>query len=371
MRRRRRRGSGSLYQRASDGRWVATISRGPRGERQTKSVYTRTKAEAEAALIELREQYGPMKATTLTVGAYLERWVRDARDIRDTTRRGYESVVSIHLVPALGVIHLADLSPIHVEGLLARLSTRLSPKSVRNVHVVLRRALGQAVRAGLIPKNVAAREYVDAPRVQVGEPDALTTDELEKLRLVLPGHRYEAHVLVALGTGLRQGEQLGLAWEDIDFDAGTLRVRYALAKVGSSKPCHGKYRRVDPKTPRSRRTIPLAPALVDALKAHRQRLIEAGFAPIATGPVFVNQRGGPLNGSSLTHAWYDILESAGIKRRPWKVLRATFLSRLFEMGVPDRTLADLAGHARTYTTHRHYVATGAADVTHAIERLVG
>jgi len=262
--------------------------------------------------------------------------------------------------------------------MLARLGSLVAPKTSRNIHLVLRRALGQAVRAELIDRNPAAREYVDAPKVTLPEPDALTVDQIAKIRKVLqpepePGsdskpakHPLEAHVLVALGTGLRQGEQLGLAWEDLDLDGGILRVRKELARFD------GRYQRVEPKTPRSRRAVRLAPAVVDALRAHRERLVAAGFIPISTGPVFVNRDGMALSGSWLTHAWYRLLDEASVNRKPWKILRATFASRLFAEGVPDRAIADLLGHTRTYVTHRNYIASGeSADAIEAIGRLIG
>lgn len=356
-------GEGSIYRRGSDGRWVATISRGPRERRQTVTRYARSKAEAQLALADLKASVGPLDARSLTTGAYLERWVRDARDIRPSTRSGYESVVRTHLVPAIGMARLSELSPLHIEALLTNLSGRLSAKSVRNVHVVLRRALGQAVRQGLVRRNVASREYVDTPKVTIEEPDALTMTEINRIRAVLPGHPLEAHVTVALGTGLRQGEQLGLAWEDIED--GSLKVRKELARID------GKYQRVEPKTSRSKRTIPLAPPVAASLQRHRDQLMAQGYVPTSTGPVFVNRNGGPLNGSWLTHRWYDLLELAKVERRPWKILRATFASRLYAAGVPERTIADLMGHSRTHTTQRHYVATDSETAIEAMGRLVG
>jgi integrase len=331
------------------------------------TAYRHTRADAVEALGELRARNGPLSGRTLTTGAFLERWVRDARDIRPSTRRGYEAAIVTHLVPAIGAVRLADLSPLHVETMLAELAPRMAPKTLRNVHVVLRRALGQAVRAGLVTRNVASREFVDPPKVVLQEPAALTSAEIKRLRAVLSGHPLEPHVTLALGTGLRQGEQLGLAWEDVDLDAGTLRVRRELARVD------GHYEFAEPKTPRSKRTIPLAAPLVEVLRLHREQLVERGFLPTSTGPVFPNTQGGPLSGSWLTHAWYELLEQAGVGRRPWKILRATFGSQLFAAGVPDRSIADLLGHSRTHTTQRHYIATGATSATaiDAIEALVG
>lgn len=357
-------GEGSLYRRASDGRWVAAISSGPRGSRKIRRVYRHTRAEAKAALEELRSR-GAVNRSTITVGAFLGSWVRDARDIRPNTRHGYEVAVMFHLTPALGDIRLADLSPLHVEQALAQLGPTLSPKSLRNVHGVLRRALGQAVRAGLVERNVASREFVDAPRVTSDEPDALSEDEIRVVIAAAKGDRIEAHVLIGLGTGLRQGEQLGLAWEDLDLTAGRLYVRKELDYR------NGKYDRVEPKTPRSKRMVPLGPSLVAALQAHRDALKAAGFAPIDTGPVFPSDRGREMSGSVLTHRWYELQERAGVRRRPWKVLRATFASRLYALGVSDQTVAGLLGHARTHTTRRHYITTpGAMTAAEAMEGIV-
>lgn len=360
-------GEGSIYRRKSDGRWVATLSRGPRGGRQTVTAYRHSKAEAQEALADIRARVGPLDARSLTVGAYLERWVRDARDIRPNTRSGYEAVIRTHLLPALGPVRLSELSPLHVEGLLAGIGGHLAAKSVRNVHVVLRRALGQALRAGLVRRNVASREYIDPPKVELAEPDALTVAQIARVRAVLPDHQLEAHVTFALGTGLRQGEQLGLAWEDVDLDAARVNVRKELTYRD------GKYQRVEPKTTRSKRSVPLAPAVVAVMRRHRERLVDAGYVTTSSGPVFVNTKGGALSGSWLTHRWYDLLAEAGVERKPWKILRSTFGSRLFAEGVPDRTIADLLGHTRTHTTHRHYIATSAtsADALEAIGRLVG
>jgi integrase len=196
----------------------------------------------------------------------------------------------------------------------------------------------------------------------MAEPDTLTEAEIAAIVAVLSGDRIEPHVLVALGTGLRQGEQLGLAWEDIDGRA--LYVRKELTRIA------GQYRRVDPKTPRSRRTVPLAPWVVSAFALQRERLVTAGFVPTLTGPVFVNAEGAELSGSVLTHRWYDLLARAGVDRRPWKVLRATFASRLYAAGVPDLAIADLLGHARTATTKRHYIASaGSGSALEVIARL--
>lgn len=360
--RRRMAGEGSIFQ-LQDGRWRAQVSIGPRSNRRFVTRTVRTRSEARVALDVLRgDQRAGVKRTRMTTGAYLERWVESARNIKETTRHGYRAVVTYHLNPLIGSVYLADLSPLHVEEALHRLQPRMSRKSLRNVHAVLRRALTQAVRAGHVSRNVASREYVDAPKVTVDEPDALTAAELARVLEAAKGDRMEAAIVTAAGTGLRMGELLGLAWEDIGTDS--LRVRKELTRRD------GRYVRDEPKTERSKRTVPLSPAVKTALAAHRERLKDEGFATISTGPVFPNRQGGPLNGSWLTHHFYDLLESAGVRRVPFKILRATFASQLHAAGVSDRHIADLMGHSRTRTTHGHYISTEGADLASAVAQVI-
>jgi integrase len=370
MSKRRMPGEGSIYQRTTklaDGRirvrWHAQWSVGGRTDRRLVTRTRRTRPEAAAALRELQAAV-TIPSTRISVGDYLERWVRDARNIRPTTRHGYEAVITYHLRPTIGHVQLRELSPVHVENALAKMAPTMSPKSLRNVHGVLRRALGQALRAGLVARNVASREYVDAPRVPVAEPRALSAEEVRRFLGTCRGDRIEALFVTAVGTGARLGELGGLANEDVDLTAGRLVIRRALVRRD------GTYLREEPKTERSKRTIPLTPTVVLALIAHRDRLIAEGFIPTATGPVFVNRDGGPLSGSWVTHHFYGLLEAAGIARLPFKNLRTTFASRLHEAGVPDQVIADLLGHTRTYTTKKHYIASTPQAAEQAIERLV-
>lgn len=359
-------GEGSIYRRKSDGRWVAALSSGPRGQRQVVQRYARSKMEARRLLDEMRAGARP---STVTTGAFLAQWVNEVRDIRPTTRHGYRAVIETHLLPTIGHIRLGDLTPGHVESLLSQLTGTMRPKSLRNVHAVLRRALVFAVRSGLVTRNVAAREFVDTPDVPVDEPRALASDQVDRFLEAASTDRLSALFVVAVDTGLRQGEILGLAWEDIDET--TIHVRRELVYVPGPKPRSGRYQRSELKTPRSRRDVPLTPRAQAALAAHRERLIADGFTPIATGPVFVTARGRPLSGSSVTHRFYDLLAEAKIERMPFKNLRTTFASRLAEAEVSELTISTLMGHTRTHTTRKHYIAQAPDAAADAIARLVG
>lgn len=359
-------GEGSVFRRASDGAWIAQVSRGPRGSRKTWSRSARSKSEAQRRLQELRTELDRQAVTTSAtapVGRFLEQWVNDARNIRPTTRQGYRAVVVTHLEPTIGHIPIGELRPAHVERMLANLEPLMSAKSLRNVHAVLRRALNQAVRVGLVPINVASREYVDPPKVTLRDPEALTEAQVDALLAAAVDDRLEALFVVLADCGLRMGEALGLSWQDITSDE--IRVELELTR------CDGRYLRADPKTDRSRRVLPLTGRARDAIARHRQRVIDDGFVPTATGPVFTNMSGGPLNGSWVTHRFYRLCEQAGIDRRPPKILRATYSSRLYQRGVPDRTIADLMGHVRERTTQRHYISTTPEQRREAVGRLAG
>jgi integrase len=363
---RRQPGMGSVFKRKSDGRWVAQVSKGPRHQRSfiTRSAPTRTEARALLPSL-LRSTAGAR--TTDTTGDYLEQWVNEARDIRDTTRRGYRAVVNEHLRPTIGHIRLRDLSPAHVETALTVLSARMSPKTLRNVHAALRRALGQAQRQRLIPANVASREYVDVPKVPEQEPRALSGDEVDRFLAAAKGDRLEALYVLAVGTGLRQGEILGLAWEDIDT---VVHVRQEQVRANpGERPA--KYKRGPLKTARSRRDVPLSPSLIATLEAHKARMRDEGFVPVPGGPVFVNGKGDGLSGSWVTHHFYRLLRDASVPRVPFKNLRTTFATRLEAAGVSDVTIAALMGHSRTHTTRKHYIATPTGlSALDAMERLV-
>lgn len=352
-------GEGSVYKR-QDGRWVATISRGQRGSRQIRSLYRHTRAEAVEALAALKSSHGRLDRR-LTVSAFLERWLRDA-DIRETTRHGYQVVIDVHLNPHIGALRLTELAPLDVRAMMANLSG--SPKTRRNVLVVLRRALREAVRAELVTRNVASPEYVDAPKVRLLEPAVLTWDETDDVLTVADDEMRDL-VTVALGTGLRAGEQIGLHWQDIGKDQ--LRVQREVIRINKVSVLS------EPKTETSKRVIPFGPEVASAFERQRARVKAAGFVPIATGPVFIDSKGNVLVGATLTHRWYRLLEKAGVPRKPWKVLRATYLSRLRDAGLDDADIGPLAGHAPgSRTTRRHYIGPSSADrraaVTHTVTR---
>jgi integrase len=206
--------------------------------RKRKTLYGNTRAEVAAKLTKAvadREGGLLFDAGSLTVGEYLDRWLTDSvKDtVRLTTYQGYERICRLHIKPSLGRIRLKDLTVVHVRRLYReRLEAGLAPRMVQLVHVTLHKALKQAVADGLIPRN--ATEAVKAPRPEKKEIRPLSPEQARTLLEALKGDRLEALYVLATTTGMRQGELLGLKWEDIDLGAGTLQVRRTLStRVGS------------------------------------------------------------------------------------------------------------------------------------------
>lgn len=202
--------------------------------------------------------------------------------------------------------------------LRAKSAGGLSPRRVAYIRAVLRRALGQALKWNLVSRNVAT--LVDPPRQVRHEISPLSPDECQRLLVEVRGDRLEALFVVALATGARQGELIGLRWSDLDLDAGTLTVRRARAMQAD-----GSLGFSEPKSEKSRRTISLPAIALVALRAHRLRQLEErlGLGPNwrDTELVFTTTIGTPLDGAAITHRFQAHLAAAGIPRRRFHDLR--------------------------------------------------
>jgi integrase len=357
-------GTGTIFKRKVNGKqvgWMALIDMGVvDGKRKRKAFYAKTEAEVRDKLHDAqhsRRKGTLARAGRLTVGEWLTRWLVDSAKptTRPSTLRRYTQLVDQYLIPALGRIPLERLSPSDVRGLLNAKAGALSPRSINHLRAVLRTALHVAMRDGLIPTNAAA--LTEPPRVPdteyhfLGEKDA---NDVRRFLDSITGSRLEALYVLALALGLRQGEILGLRWEDIDLGASKLDIRYALQRIGRT------YVLVEPKTKRSRRMIsPLPEVVIAALTDHKERQDQErdALGPRwlnAQGLVFTTAYGAPLSGSVVTHDFQDILRRADLPRIRFHDLRHTAISLLGEQGVPPRVVMDLVGHSNIGTTMNIY-----------------
>jgi integrase len=228
---RRGHGEGSIYQR-SDGRWAASISL-EGGKRKT--FYGKTRKEVQGQLkTALHQQQQGTLATgpQQKVEQFLTHWLENVhkQSIRSRTYERYEEIVRLHLVPGIGHHQLQKLSPQHLQSFYTqKLEEGLSTTTVISFHNVLHKALETAVRWNLISRNVC--DLVSPPRRKRFEIQPLSVEQVQQLLAATRDHRLEALFILALATGMRRGELLGLKWQDINFQTDMLQVRRILTRV--------------------------------------------------------------------------------------------------------------------------------------------
>ncbi len=246
--------------------------------------------------------------------------------------------------------------------------TGVSPRTVTYARAVLRKALNQAVKWGQVPRNVVT--LVDAPRAKRHQITPLTPDQGRALLTAVQGHRLEGLYRVALSLGLRLGEALGLRWEDIDLDTGTLRVAVALQRRKGSREL------VEPKTQQSRRTLPLPQVLISALKTHRTRQLEERLAAAPAwhdqGLVFPSTVGTPIEPRNLTRHFKSVLQAAELPNIRFHDLRHTAASLLVAQGVHPRVVMEILGHSQislTMNTYAHVLPQAQREATAYMDTL--
>jgi integrase len=289
-----------------------------------------------------------------TLAQFLESWLDDSarQKVRGTTLNRYQNIVRCSLVPHIGRVLLGDLTPQHILRLQRRLlDAGLAPRSVLKARVVLGAALNDAERWGLISRNPV--RLTDPPRIPELDHEAIPPERVYGLLDALQGHRLEALFIVAVALGLRRGEVVGLKWEDVDLEAGVLRVRRSVQRV----PRQG-LQELELKTKTSRRDIALPGLAVAALRAQRERqLFERRLAPDAwqeRGFVFATATGTPLEPRNVNRSLYLALERAGLPHQRFHDLRHACATLLLLQGEDLRVVQEVLGHASYTTTANVY-----------------
>lgn len=350
-----RRGHGEGTIRQKGARWEARITEGydESGKQVRRSFYAPTRAEAQAKLMQAQrrqEEGRPQPDERRTVSGFLEEWLRDVMKpkVRYSTHKRWAGIVEHHIDPKLGRIRLTKLTVTDVQRLLNELLAEgvLSARTIQHVHGCLRAALNHAVRLELVPRNVAALAV--RPRSKPHEIRPFDTDEARAFIAAVEGHRLAALFILAIGTGLRRGEILGLRWRDLDLVVGLLTVRYALLRGPNGLEL------TEPKTKTSRRTITLPGIALTALKAHRLQQLEER---VAAGPlwheqdlVFCTQAGRPLDPDNMTKSFKRVLTKAKLRNQRFHDLRHCCASLLLSQGVHPRVAMEVLGHANVNIT---------------------
>ena len=368
-RRRRGQGEGSIYKRA-DGHWTASVQVAvdENGKRHRRTVYGRTRAEVVAKLDDLRSRVAEGVVADpgrLTVGGFFAQWLRDTARLRlrPSTHSLYSDLVRLHIGPRLGGVLLKALQPAHVTALLSAMERDgKAPRLRQMVYTLLHSALRDAVKTGLLARNPAAA--VDRPRVPRKEIRALDPAQVRTLLDQARGDSLEALYVLAVASGLRLGELLGLQWGDLDLDAGVLHVQRTLVEAAHT----GALTLAEPKTARSRRRVDLPAFAVAALRAHRTRL---GAVPHRERLVFTDRRGGPLRRSNLHRRSFKPLlrRAKHPEATRFHDLRHTAASLALATGTHAKVVQEQLGHASIATTLDTYSHTIPSMGREAAERL--
>lgn len=369
---RRGNGEGNIRQRP-DGRWEARIqlSDGAR-----KSIYGKTRkavVQEMNRLARARDQGLPVaRDERQSLSQYVESWLTTVKPtIRPTTWKRYGELLR-HVTARLGTTPVAKLTPQQVSQLYAlKLEDGLAPRTVRHLHTVLHHALRDAVRQGLVQRNVT--ELVDSPLAPRHEQQALTSEQAQRLIQAAQEDRLGALVVVAIHTGMRLGELLGLGWQYVDLENQMLQVRGSLQRGPQG------YVIAEPKTRASRRAVLLTPAACDALRRHqtRQQLEREAAGPLwsGNGLVFCTEVGGPLDGTVVLRGYfYPLLERAGLPRVRLHDLRHTAATLLLSQGVSPKVVAAVLGHATTAVTldvYSHVTPDMQRGAVDAMQRIIG
>jgi len=345
---RRDSGTGSVYQR-KDGSWVAQF--------EGKYRYAKTKPQAKRKLRQLLQRADEVKPSNITVSTALDEYLQSARqNLKPRTITRYQVAIGTHLKPAFGKVKLHRLTAIEIERLYARkLEDGLSASTIQLINAVLSSSLKRAVRLRLVEHNVC--KDVATPRIQREEVEVFEPTEVAAILSAAKYDRLEALFALALTTGMREGELLGLRVQDYDSEQSTLDVRRSVYNglVGT------------PKSKRGRRTIKLPNVARDALEAHIRATTSSGY-------IFTTRTRRPFNTSHfICQHWKPLLERAGVEYKCFHTCRHYVASTLLSKGLPITTVARYLGHdERTLLrTYSHLMPDMMDTVAAAMDETLG
>ena len=359
--------------------WTAVVDIGPdpvTGKRRRKRVTARTKREVEQQIARLLAEAGkgPLAVSaTTTVRDYLARWLDDAGTrLRPSSLRRYQDAIRLYVTPHIGAIPLARLTAADLNRLYAAaLDAGRAPATIRLVHNVLHTALSDAVRWDLLARNVA--DAATPPRKPEPRWTVWDAAQVQAFLAAAADDDLEALWRLAVLTGMRRGELLGLRWEDVDLEHGALFVRQTLVRGAGSRLQRG-----EPKTAASRRRIALPPSAVASLRRHRARqlahILAVRPAYDDQGLVFATPLGAPIHPNTLYARFAALIAKAKLPPIRFHDLRHTHASLLLAAGVHPKIVQERLGHgsiALTLDLYSHVSADLQERAAQALDAALG
>lgn len=351
MARRRTKGEGSIYKRTrkrKDGSvyviWVAEVTVGydAEGQQIRKRIYGKTQREVLDKSTELKSQIatGTYADTRLTVSQYLKEWLDYKKlELKPRTQHFYADYIRLYIEPHVGRVLLAKLTPLHIQSMMADVAKRVSSDAANKSRGLLNSALKRAVRLGLIMRNPV--DAVDKLRHEPKDVTLWTPEQVRCFLEVAKSNRLYAAFYLAIMTGMRHGEILGVRWQDIDKDVIT--VRQSVVNVKSAQ-----YQISTPKTKKGIRRIVIDADTLQVLAEHKERQERErdylGRNWVDSGLMFTNEFGDVLVPRNFDREWYGLLTQSELPRIRFHDLRHLHVSLLIKQGFDPRTVADRVGH---------------------------
>lgn len=286
----------------------------------------------------------------MTVGQWLDIWTAEyLGSVKPATAASYKAITNTHLKPALGAVKLQKLDTDTIQTAYNQLNSTLAPKTVKNVHGVLHKALQQAVKNRYISFNPA--ESCELVRAERKELQPLDGDQISAFLRAISGHQFEELFITALFTGMREGELLGLLWDCVDLKKGTIRINKQLQKID------GEYRLVSTKNGKGR-TITLAPFVVSVLKRVKDQQQNSrdqyGEYWTDSGFVFTNDLGLHLNRHTVLKHFKKVMAQLGSPETRFHDLRHSYAVASIRSGDDIKTVQENLGHATAAFTLNVY-----------------
>ncbi|MCC3868937.1 tyrosine-type recombinase/integrase [Terrisporobacter mayombei] len=386
MAKRRSNGEGSIVKNMRNGiqiGWRASITIGTddKGKLVRKQFTGKTQQDVKNKLQEYKKQMlmGVLNEDKLTVSDWFYSWLFDYRkqDLKPKSFQRYHGIYKNYIENTdFGNIKLNDLRTTHLQRHYKKLlDNGITPTTIRQINTNLKTCLNEAERQGYIQKNWC--KLVTLPKKEDNkEVKVFTKEEQEKFLEAIKGHELELLYIVALGTGLRIGEILGLKWSDIDFKNNELHVNRSLQKAAiyeDDKIVRYEVQETTPKTKNSLRTIPVPQNIIKKLRTHKNEqnelilLLQEEYNN--KNYVFCNKLGRPIEDKRPGRNLKTILTSIGIEPIKFHALRHTYATRLFEAGIPPKTVQHLMGHSDIETTMNIYTHVMKEQKLEAVDKI--
>ena len=364
-------GEGSVYRRQDGWSGYINLGRDGSGRRKRRYVYGKTQTEVVRKLDALKQQVGQgtyVDPDRMTVADLMNSWLdSEVRGkLATATIELYESKTKNHVLPRLGGTSIQSVRPLHIQTALNDMEASGSSGRIRQmVHNVLKQAFNYALRLELVSVNpvVAVRR----PRAEPSEMHPFTREEAQLFTQAVKGYPLQALYLMALSTGMRQGELFALSWRDLDLERKLVRVTKSLTRTKDG------FEIKEVKTRHGRREIQLPQFVVTALKEHRKQMLASGL--IGSDFVFCNKRGGPLDKNNiLNRSFYPLLKQANLPRIRFHDLRHTTATLMLAEGISVKVVQEMLGHSSpriTLEIYAHVIPSMQKEAVQRIEALFG